>query len=480
MSAFEKLKSSMSDILSRTEVYERGSSLVPKPNESELVARLKPEDKGREQGRLGLPAASSSDLDEYELKIIETMQEMADATSQDVNEALATYNERLSSLNLSGKLGSIRSSCSSGVSEFITEIANGENFLVNYRDDVVDRAQDLKEFRRSHRLKRTAIYPESGEKILKWGLIVFFFAIELIGNSVFLSKSNEMGVVGASMEAFYISVLNIGTALLLGVMIVRGINHRSILRKLMTYLFLIPSFLLAVFFNLLVGHYREVAGSGLFGEAGEMAIESLLNEPFSLDSFAGWILFSVGLLFWIITLIDSYTLDDAYPGYGVVTRRARDAKENYASRVADIIEGLRENRDREENSIADARDELDAILGRIGTLKTARSVLESDFDIFRDQLEKICARTVGKYRSANKSERTDVPASFELEAKLSFRRNLFVENPLIGDGGEAEAIHEARELLNTTIDEFYEKYNAMVENLDSLTEVLERKSDINQ
>ena len=41
MSAFEKLKSSMSDILSRTEVYERGSSLVPKPNESELVAEAR-------------------------------------------------------------------------------------------------------------------------------------------------------------------------------------------------------------------------------------------------------------------------------------------------------------------------------------------------------------------------------------------------------------------------------------------------------
>ena len=73
-----------------------------------------------------------------------------------------------------------------------------------------------------------------------------------------------------------------------------------------------------------------------------------------------------------------------------------------------------------------------------------------------------------------------MPTSFSLEPKLSFRRDLFAENPLIGDGKEADAIYEARELLNKTIGEFYNKYNEMVENLDSLTKVLERQSDVSR
>lgn len=475
MSKFTNIKKSVTDALMRTEVYQHGSSLVPKPNEKELIARLKPEQVGEERGKVNLPPVSATQPDEVETKIVDTLQEMADATTKDVNEALKTYNDRLSSLSMSGKLDEIRNTCQSGISDFLAELAEAQNYLLSFADDVVSCESDLKEFRKENRLRRSAIYSEGSKKILRYGVIIFLFAVEIIGNSVFLAKGNELGIAGASTEAIYISAINIGFAILVGIFVTRYMFHRSFFLKLLSSTFTICALGAAAVFNLLVAHYREVSGSGLFGDAGgQGAIEALKANPLGLESIEGWMLFLVGLLFWIVAVIDVHTLDDNYPGYGGVSRRAKNAREAYSNKFGEIVGELKEQRQDGQQEITDTRSELDAVLARIGTLKNSRHALLADYDIFKKQTEKVCVRIIEKYRNANLSVRSDLPESFQLNPILEYRSDFEALNSSFNADEELESVRSARGLLDKSITEFYSEFGQKIESLKPLSEVLER------
>jgi hypothetical protein len=328
MSDVNNLKDKLKGLLNKHSVVDFGSSLVPEIDYTEMSKKLKPEELGRERGAKDLPPLGTKTPDEIEYKIKNVYQELVDKTSKNVVEALITYNQRLMSLDVTGLIDNIRDTARGTIGEFKAEVIKGVNELAEYGDIVKSKSDDLSDFKSENNLKRSASYPTFTGRFVRIAIISVIFLIESVANSAFLRIANEGGMIGAYSEAIAISFVNVGTAFLIGQWFTRYLFGNNQHLKIIFIFLVFIAFSLSGLFNLAVAHYRELAGEGFFGDAGAMAIQNMLTQPFALGEFQSWVLFLMGWLFWIISLVDTHTMDDNFPNYGKVDRAHKLAREN--------------------------------------------------------------------------------------------------------------------------------------------------------
>ena len=467
MSAVKSLTSRLGQLLHRTTPYQNGSSLVPKLDYLEIESRLKSAELGSERGAKGLPPADTTSADEVELRIQNTYQELIDKTAHDVNEALASYNQRIISLDLTSLTDNIRDAARSTIGNFQSSVITGLNELKNASETVKEKLVDYRYFKKSHSLKRSASYPTDNGGLIRGTIIFLLFVFESIGNAAFLAKGNMGGLVGAYGEALGISFINVGIAFLIGKYISRNLYHKAVKLKLFGFVIVLLGFALAFILNLGVAHYRELSGAGLFGTAGLEAISKISHSPFGLTEIESWLLFAVGLLFWIIALIDSHTMDDNYPGYGKVDRALKDAREYYADSKTDIIERISEYRADGEKDIKLARSEVSEVYGQVSEIFNLRTAMLNDYGLFSEQSECLFKQSLEAYRNANRSLRKDSP--------MSFNNVLEVSIPKYGDDAvsvDMESlslqVETGRKTLDDALDNFYKEYKEALDSFKKL------------
>ena len=98
------------------------------------------------------------------------------------------------------------------MSEFRAEAAQGRDELHSLRRHLRDVEVERDDFRRRHRLKRTARWAAGGNLTLKVGVLLALFVFEVFLNGFFLAKGSELGYVGGAAEALVFALLNIGVA----------------------------------------------------------------------------------------------------------------------------------------------------------------------------------------------------------------------------------------------------------------------------
>ena len=92
--------------------------------------------------------------------------------------------------------------------------------------------------------------------------------------------------------------------------------------------------------------------------ASEIALKTFTAHPFALAAFQSWILFAMGLFFWLVAAVDGFKMDDPYPGYGKISRKHEEIIQDYTNEKANIISDLSRTRDHALNYIRDARRNL--------------------------------------------------------------------------------------------------------------------------
>ena len=470
MSKIKDLKAKLSEVLVKSDPYIDGASLIPKPDYDAIEKQIDPKTKGKERGLQNNPPLGTTEPDEVELLIISTFQEMLDKAGEDVRNTIATYNNRLLGFDLKGVLEDIRDICRSSVSDFGAEIVKAKEEITNAKELVKDKERDLELFKKENKLIRSASYPSEDKKYLKYGILALLFLVETIGNAVFLSKGNEFGIVGSYTEAIYISFLNLMAGILIGNYVSRNLFSINKFLKYSSAILILIVLIFAGGWNLLIAHYREVSGIGLLGDAGVMAIQSMKDDPLALQSLQSWVLFFVGWLFWLIALIDTHTLDDNYPKYGVVSRALNDAREDFAFSKSMIIEHLGALKEHSEQVIKDLRTELGEIQSRVSYLSSQKALTIEDYEVFSQKAENQFQRLINIYRDANKSERTRSPSSFRKKLKLNIPK---INDVAVIDSPEKlnRNIEEGRKELDSSIDIFYSKFDDAVNELDSLKDL---------
>ena len=470
MSKISALKDSLSGLLIKNTPYQAGSSLVPKLDYKALDAGLKPVRYGKERGEKSLPASDSQVSDDIELKIHNTFQEVCDKTSQDVNEALATYNQRILSFDLSGLMDGIRDATRSTVSDFKAAVVTGLNELQNGRETVKDKFNDVHFFKEEHNIRRSATYPSLTGLYIRWALLALLFLIESIGNSIFLSVGHLGGVFGAYTEAFAIAFLNVGSAFLVGRRVTPYMYCKKPILSVLAFLALMIFLGLSGFFNLAVAHYRDMAGSELFGEAGKLAITQLMDSPFALDAFQSWVLFLAGWLLWIISVIDAHDMDDNIPGYGAIDRALRNARIDYANLKESIIGDIQDFRLDGESDVKDIRYQLSEGYGQVNAVFGLRKALLNEYDVFTDQSIRYFKQILESYRNTNISCRKDTPACFSNELTLSIKSHAD-DVVSINLDNVSQQVEAGKTVLDGALDDFYDEYNLAIEAFKKLDEI---------
>ena len=253
------------------------------------------------------------------------------------------------------------------------------------RERLERRRTEIEAFRKRHRLEREARYPLSR----KWhyALLALMALVEIGLNNVFFAVGNELGILGAVLEAFVVTILNLGVAFVLGRTALPELVHRNYARKTVGLALVLVGIVFLAAFNLFVAHYRELLGGTRPDDAVLRAWPEFLADPLGLTVFSSWILFGLGLFMAFLALVDGFKADDPYPGYGEVDRRYNEALHEFAATRDELMADLEERKDEVVNALLAANDDIGKRRSEFHDIRAARHRLVTQFVAHIDYLE---------------------------------------------------------------------------------------------
>ncbi|WP_422449540.1 hypothetical protein [Endozoicomonas sp. ALB091] len=254
--------------------------------------------------------------------------------------------------------------------------------------------QDWQDFRRIHNLSRHAHYPENHfNSAIPLVLVMLIF--ETLTNSFFFSLASEYGLAEGALVALLLSSCNILISFFTS-MSSRYLNHYSLWIKALAYMLVIIFISTAAALALFVGHYRtalEKAPETAHLDAVQSFIESALN----LETVSSWILAIISFSVFLVTWYKFFKSDDAYPGYGEITRKMHLMKENINEVSGDAHQALAVTKEKLENEFEIEIEEIKKVYNRVVDAEHALHLLSSEFACFialqKSEYENFCLET---------------------------------------------------------------------------------------
>ncbi|HEX4508572.1 MAG TPA: hypothetical protein VH328_00760, partial [Burkholderiaceae bacterium] len=327
-----------------------------------LYAELDLGPEARRLGAAGLPASDATSLSGPEARALQRIEQARHAAVEQAQRRLAVIDGDLVRQDVGARLQHTAEADRAFERAALDLYAEHEPVLRALRDAALARDAERADFARRHGLRREADDPSSSKRLLLAGLLVLMVVIEGVANAFFFAQGLSTGLVGGFVEAALFAALNVGVAYLLGRHGVRELAHRSALRKLLGVASLAVALAAMTAIALGIAHLRDELAAGGGPHAAEAALRALRDDPFGLAAVSSWALFGLSLLFAVAALADGWKSDDAYPGYGHVSRRARLARDDHAAELDDLREGLVTLRDEQvaqlEDDVAHARAAL--------------------------------------------------------------------------------------------------------------------------
>jgi hypothetical protein len=388
--------------------YRASLDIFPALNVARLAADMGVGKTGAERGAIGEPSSDSVAFDDIENRIIERVEAEKNSAHGLLLDQLQLYQERLTGLDFEGRFATIRQAAPAAVTEFRAEAAQGRDELHNLRRHLRDVEVERNEFRRRHKLMRTARVSSGGNLTLKLGVLTGLFVFEVFLNGFFLAKGSELGYIGGAAEALAFALFNIGVSFLAGAVGARELSHRNYFRKLFGLILLVGYLVLALGLNLTLAHYREAAGA-LVSDAGQEVLARLRTNPFGIADIKSWLFFGIGMLCSLIAFGDSYLIFDPYPGYGMLEKRRASAYEAYIRRKNELIAALLEIRDEAIEILEDANRDLAIRRSEHDAILEGRSRIIRLFDAHQTHLDRTANALLSTYREANKRTRQTPP-----------------------------------------------------------------------
>ena len=369
------------------------------------------EQQGRERGEKNIPPSDSEALDDLEHQIIAAVEAEQRHQQQALNDQLSAYHQRISKLDLAHEMINIASAAQRASTEFIVKVDQGKAKLFTLWRNVCMIENQWNDFRKKHALTHPADYPLS--RLWNFAVILVILAIESILNGTFLARGLETGLLGGIVEAFAIAAINVSFGFFLGDSVIRYLFHRSITLRIIALIEIPISGAIAVFFNFLVGHYRDALGGQDPSHASSIALYNFRLHPFDLAAVESWVLFALGLFFSTIAAIDGFKMNDPYPGYGKISRKHEEIIQEYTDEKANIVDDLSRTCDQALDYMREARQNLATKRAELSMILDQRENLLRSFDANHSHLNRGINDLLATYRNANmRSRTTPAPARY--------------------------------------------------------------------
>ncbi|MDM8535866.1 hypothetical protein QUF70_03860 [Desulfobacterales bacterium HSG17] len=309
-------------------------------------------------------------------------------------------------------------------------VESAKNHVVRFHSELEEKLDSAKKkeaeaqrsynlFCHQNQLTREPSYQDS--KVLHVALIILAVLLESGINSFFFASASPIGILGGLFQAMFISISNVGSALLIGSILLPYKNHvdnkKQSRAKFFTTLYVICIFL----FNLGAAHYRTLLDEDPF-TAKIKTIPHLLQQPWSID-FEALNLLIIGMIFVVVALLKGYRFDDVYPGFGAMHRKLKSSP-NYSGVRVEAKKSLNTLID---TQIRQAQTLLQNARSKIQSYKSSISqsqAIVSSFSKIVESAENVCNNALWEYRNDNAQIRSSQPPEY-FSQKHSYSNHLF-------------------------------------------------------
>jgi hypothetical protein len=151
------------------------------------------------------------------------------------------------------------------------------------------------------------------------------------------------------------------------------------------------------------------------------ALQSLLLNPTGLDDLMAWVLFLVTMGFGIASMIDGLFIDDLYPGYGSVSRRAKAAVDEFEEEFEDVRAELEEIKQENIEALDAEIVKANQLLIHFSQQLDDKKAIYKSWTQKLNDTEVVLYATLRAFRSENAKHRNDslLPSYFDTLPKLS-------------------------------------------------------------
>ena len=379
-----------------------------------LAKELKLEENGTKKGKKNEPTTTSQVPDKIETKIRESVESSKKEAHHLAENELHAYNERISNLDFEGHFSQLRLTGPKVVSEIQANVTLSLNEMFRRRRKLLAVQSEFEKFQSKNGLTdRTAKVPGSAEKFLRYLILIILFVSETYFNGTYLAKSSSTGLIGGVFEAATFALLNMGFSIIIALygikQIFRPEGHWKLIGSISILLWLIA----VLIFNLSLAHYREIAGSVLDG-AGQQVLTRILESPFGLVELESWMLFSIGALFALITLVDVFKFSDLFPGYTAVQQKLDTELEDYNFEFQSSVEELEEIKNQYYEDLNRIGEDLSVRQVELDKITSNKNRLSTLYEAHHQQLQSSSDALFSFYYESNQlARKTKPPIRFD-------------------------------------------------------------------
>ncbi len=386
-------------------------------------------------------------MDEVELDVVNAVSSLRNEAFENFHKQQSVYDGRLARLDLRTIVPEVKTMLHDAEADFNAEVQKDTNYVFAKKGQVIEAETAYTNYRRKHDLERLAEVEKN--PVLAMGILLIIFIVETAANSGFFSATHPGGIFGAVFEAAGISVINLATGFLLGIVALRYIRLPSFVWGVSMALLTVLLVSLAIVFNFFAAHYRDAFSlippdaEDFMLRASRTALSNLVASKYALVGFQSYLMVLVGLLVVVYATYKGMTWLDAYPGYGAAYKRHLARMGEYLRLIDELVRNLQQRKDQ---AIAELRESITDIRRRdeeYGVVVSERSRLTHRFNGYLESLERSTEALVSGYREANRAARKDpAPKTFSQPWKSGWSRET-----VLGDTSKEERKHAVEGLL---------------------------------
>jgi F0F1-type ATP synthase epsilon subunit len=440
----------------------------------EIAKRFHLHDEARKLGEFGLPSFHSKSMTAIEQEVVRYIESVRE---QKKNKAVGDI------AHIDKKIFELLSNKSEQKSEINpTEFERKALIIFNEQNAWLDKLStaasrkisELENFRQQNNLARDAIFPDSSGLFFRYAVLMLLVILEGVFNAGFFAEGLTTGLLGGFLYAVSMASLNVLGCFILGKTAVRWAFHIKPALKFLglSALVLAISFMVSV--SLAIGHLRNAILMESKSPTQDAWV-SLIHAPLGLNDLVAWILFLITIGFGIASLIDGLFLDDLYPGYGEITRRAKFASDEFEEEFEEVRSSLEDIKQDYLDAVNEEIFHSKQIAFNYKKLVEEKAAFFQNFSLSLNDSEVALYATLRIFRTENSRTRKDGlrPAYFDTLPTL---RETSIERPDFDKHEQTyqqllNELHTLEKNQPMQVDKIYTMFDKLVQQLNFMQKV---------
>ena len=417
MSVFSAIRNALRRDDRTATVDDKLATDFPTADPDKLRESLRIESLARERGVRNEPPSDSTSMDDVELQIVSALSALKEEAYDVLSKQSSVYDGRLARADLRTLAPEIKNALAAAEADFSAEVQKDTNYVFAGQAELRKVQAAYEEFRHENNVKRLPIEPSN--LIFSFGLLGVLFIIESAANASFFSTTHPGGLFGAVFEAAAISVINLATGFIIGILCLRYMQLPSFVWKAGMTLLLFALLVAIVVFNFAAAHYREAFqliqadADDFMAKASSLAIELLKSRRWDLAGFQSYLMVIIGFLIVSLAAYKGYTWIDPFPGYGRVAAHLQSQTKAYLGLIDGLVDQLKA---RNKDAVDEIRESIIDIRRRdeeYETIAVQRVRLTVRYNGYLEGLQRTGEALLKSYRAANRAARTtSAPPAF--------------------------------------------------------------------